>query len=195
MVTLGRTTFIDEIYKKTESQPSVGPRKIISKQPTSSLQAIGSPSVAFAEVHSQTEEQDFQEIENCTPELLQEGNFSNLCEGEGERGETKEPRSPIGTNQPLNSPDKGSAIKIIVEGTQSPQTSGILIIPHKGSAIKTIPVKAIPSQPRNTLLDIPEGYWHIFDPMAQNQPNTQASTLQYPIVYSAANAPMKAIPL
>ena len=31
--------------------------------------------------------------------------------------------------------------------------------------------------------------------MAQNLPNTQTSTLQYPIVDSAANAPMKAIPL
>jgi len=30
-VTLGRTTFIDEIYKKAESQPSVGYRKINSK--------------------------------------------------------------------------------------------------------------------------------------------------------------------
>ena len=59
-VTLGRTTFIDEIYKKTESQPSVGLKKNISKQPTSSLQATGSPSIAFAEVHSQTKEQDFQ---------------------------------------------------------------------------------------------------------------------------------------
>jgi len=194
-VTLGRTTFIDEIYKKTESQPSVGPRRIISKQPTSSLQATGSPSVAFAEVHSQTEEQDFQEIENSTPELLQEGNFNNLCEGEGETRETEEPRHPIETNQPLNSPDKGSAAKVIVEGTQSPRTSGILIIPDKGSVIKTIPVKAILSQPRNTLLDIPEGYCHIFDPMAQNQPNTQTSTLQYPIVDSTANTPMKAIPL
>ena len=109
-------------------------------------------------MHSQTEEQEFQEIENSTPKLLQEGNFSNFCEVEGETGETEEPKSPIGTDQPLNSPDKGSAAKIIVEGTQSPQTSGILIIPIKGSAIKTIPVKTIPSQPRNTLLDIPEGY-------------------------------------
>ena len=82
LVTLGRTAFIDEIYKKTKSQPSVGPRKIISKQPTSSLPATGSPSVAFAGVHSQTEEQDFQEIENSTPELLQEENFNNFCEGE-----------------------------------------------------------------------------------------------------------------
>jgi len=119
-------------------------------------------------VHSQTEEQDFQEIENSTLEPLQEGNFSNLCEGEGETGETEEPRPPIGTNQPLNSPDEGSPVKITAEGTQSPQTSGSLIIPDKGSVIKAIPVKAIPSQPRNTLLDILEGYWHIFDPMAQN---------------------------
>ena len=37
LVTLGRTTFIDEILKKTESQPSVGPRKVISRQPTSSF--------------------------------------------------------------------------------------------------------------------------------------------------------------
>jgi len=56
LVTLGRSTFIDEITKKAKSQPSVGPRKFISRQPTSSLQATGSPSVAFAEVHSQTEE-------------------------------------------------------------------------------------------------------------------------------------------
>ena len=66
-MTLGRSTFIDEIYKKAESQPSVGPRKVTSKQPTSSLQASGSPSEAFAEVHSQTDEQDFQEIENSIP--------------------------------------------------------------------------------------------------------------------------------
>ena len=94
-VTLGWTTFIDEIYKKAESKLSGGPKKIISKQPTSSLQATGSPSVAFAEVHSQTEEQDFQEIENSTPELSQEGNFSNLREGGGETWETEEPRSPL----------------------------------------------------------------------------------------------------
>ena len=62
LMTLGRTTFIYNIIKKAESQPSVGPRKISSRQPTSSLWATESPSVAFAEVHSQTEEteQDFQ---------------------------------------------------------------------------------------------------------------------------------------
>ena len=36
-VTLGRSTFIDEILKKAESQPLVGPRKVASRQPTSSL--------------------------------------------------------------------------------------------------------------------------------------------------------------
>ena len=45
-------------------------------------------------MHSQTDEQDFQEIENSIPERLQEGNLSNLCEGEGETGEVEEPRSP-----------------------------------------------------------------------------------------------------
>lgn len=194
-VTLGRMTFIDEIYKKAEYQPSVGYRKTNSKQPTSSLQASESPSEAFAEVHSQTEEQNFQEIENLTPRLLHEGNISNLCEGEGETGEIGEPRSPIEPNQPLSSPDKGSAAKILVEGIHSPQIVGTIIIPDKGSIVKTIPVKTTPTQPRSILLEIPEDYWHIFDPMAQNQPNTQTSTLQYPIVDSVANVPMKSIPL
>ena len=84
-MTLGRTTFIDEILKKIESQPSVEFK--ITRQPTSSLQATESPSEAFAEIHSQTEgiEQYFQEIENPCISLLQEGNSSNLQEGEGKR--------------------------------------------------------------------------------------------------------------
>ena len=85
-LTLGWSTFIDEILKKAESQPSVGPRKVTSRQLTSSLQATGSPSIAFAEVHIQTEEQDFQEIENYSLKSLQEGNLSNLYEGRGETG-------------------------------------------------------------------------------------------------------------
>jgi len=79
-----------------------------------------------------------------------------------------------------------------------PTTLGTLIIPDKGGAIKAIPVKTIPApsnQPRNTLLEILEGYWHIFDQMAQSHPNTQTSTMQYPIVDIVVNAPMKAIPL
>ena len=112
-VTLGRSTFIDKILKKAESQPLVGPRNVASRKPTSSLQGTGSPSIALVEVHSQTEEQDFQEIENSSPKSLQEGNLSNLCEGRGETGETEEPKSPLGIVQPLSIPDKGSAAKII----------------------------------------------------------------------------------
>ena len=112
-VTLGQSTFIDDILKKAESQPLVGPRKVASIQPTSFLRATESPSVAFAKVHSQIEEQYFQEIENSSTNLLQEGNLSNLFKGGGETVETEEPRSPIGIVQPLSSPNKGSAFKII----------------------------------------------------------------------------------
>ena len=55
-MTLGRLTFINNILKKAEFQLLVGPRKVASRQPTSSLRATKSPSVAFAEVHNQTKE-------------------------------------------------------------------------------------------------------------------------------------------
>ena len=88
-------------------------------------------------MHSQTEEQDFQETENSSPKSLQEGNLSNLYEGRGETGEIEEPRSPLGIIQPLSSLDKGSVAKIIhneVEEPQEPESSqplGTLIIPDK----------------------------------------------------------------
>ena len=145
LVTLGRTTFIDEILKITESQPSVGFRKAISRQPTSSLQATESPYEAFAEIHSQTEGIE-QEIENPCIISPQEGNFNNLYEGEGETGETRDPTSPIEVVQTVNRLDKGSVVKLSQnQGPESPQTvgqQGILIIPNKGSAVKAIPVPA-----------------------------------------------------
>jgi len=36
-VTLGRSTFIDDMIKQAKSQPLVGPRKVASRQPTGSL--------------------------------------------------------------------------------------------------------------------------------------------------------------
>ena len=54
-VTLGRSTFIDNIIKEVESQPSVGPRKVASIQPTISLQTTGSPYIAYADVNNKTE--------------------------------------------------------------------------------------------------------------------------------------------
>jgi len=53
-VTLGRSTFIDDILKKVESQQLVGPRNVPSRQPIVSLWATGSPSIAYAEVHNKT---------------------------------------------------------------------------------------------------------------------------------------------
>jgi len=103
-VTLGRSTIIDEILKKSKYQRLVGPRKVVSRHPTSFLQATRLPSIAFAEVHNQTEEQDFQEIENSSPKPLQEGNLNNLYEGRGETWETEEPRSPLGIVQQLTKP-------------------------------------------------------------------------------------------
>lgn len=98
-------------------------------------------------MHSQIEEQYFQEIENSSPKSLQEGNLSNLCEGGGETGQTEEPRFPLGIVQPLSSPDKGSAVKIIQNKAEEPEEirsphilvqQGNLIIPKKGSAVKSI---------------------------------------------------------
>ena len=84
-VTLGWSTFIDSILRKAESQPSVGPRTVASREPTISLRAIGSPSVAYDEVHSKTEgtKQSFEDIEKLCPIPSQEGNSCNIREGGG----------------------------------------------------------------------------------------------------------------
>ena len=52
---LGRTTYIDKIIKKTESQASVGPRIIPTQSPTTLPQAAASSSAAHAEIHSDIE--------------------------------------------------------------------------------------------------------------------------------------------
>ena len=74
---------------------------------------------------------------------------------------------------------------------------GIPEILDRGSAIKS------PRGSDNQLIqikypdqEIPDDLWHIFDQMAQPNPQRpQSSTLEYRIVYPIANAPMKAIPL
>ena len=98
----------------------------------------------------------------------------------------------------MSNPNKGSVVNIIqnrAKGPEYPQIvgkQGTLIIPDQWNAVKVIPIPS--SQPRNSL-EISEGYWHIFDKMAHNQQPPQTSTLQYPIVDTAVNAPMRAIPL
>ena len=153
-------------------------------------------------MHRKTKEieQGSQEIENSCPIFSQEGNPTSRRRRRNR--EIEEPRSPLEVIHTPSSLDKGSAIKIIqnkteeLEELKSPRIilqQGTLIIPDQGSVIMVIPTPS--SQPRNNSLEIPEGYWHIFDQMAQNQQPPQTSTLQYPIVDTAVNAPMKAIPL
>lgn len=88
-------------------------------------------------------EQSFQEIENSHPISSQEGNSCNIHEGGGEIGEIEEPSSPQ---------------VVIQQGTPS--------IPDRGSFVKIIPTPY--NHPRNNSLEIPEGYWHIFDQMDNN---------------------------
>ena len=67
-------------------------------------------------------EQDSQEIENPCLISPQEGNSSNIREGEVETGEAEEPKSPLEIVQPVSNPDKGSVVKLIQnQGPESPQ--------------------------------------------------------------------------
>ena len=53
-VTLGWSTFIDKIIRKSESQSSVGIQIVSTRNATVTLQAVGSPSAADAEIHIKT---------------------------------------------------------------------------------------------------------------------------------------------
>ena len=146
-MTLGWSTFIDEIIRKAESQPSVRPRIVDSGHPIVSLQATSWPSVAYAEVNSKTEgtAQSFQDIENLRPIPSQEGNSCNIHGGGGETRESKEPRSP----------------QVVID-QRTPS------IPDQGSVVKIIPTLSGHLRDNSPAPEIPEGYWHIFDQMANN---------------------------
>jgi hypothetical protein len=117
LVLPGRSTFIDDIFQKVESQASVGPRKGSTRIPQKAV----SPTTTYAEIHSKTEgtKKIFQStyIPPLTP--LEEGNYRNLEEGEGETNEfTKaDPSPPPDLESPKKEegipkiPDRGSAIK------------------------------------------------------------------------------------
>jgi hypothetical protein len=81
LVIPGRSTFIDEIIKKGESQASVGTRK----GPTQIPQAVVSPTMAHAKIHSKTKgiEQRFQNTYLPPLNPLEEGSSNNLEEGIG----------------------------------------------------------------------------------------------------------------
>ena len=87
---LWRTTFIDEIIRRAESQASVGFQAIPGKSSTAIPQATGSPSAAHAEIQSQVggSEQSFQAAISLPSDPLQEGKLCKLREGEGETSGT-----------------------------------------------------------------------------------------------------------
>jgi hypothetical protein len=113
-----------------------------------------SPTVAHAKIHRKTEgaEQSFQSTDLPPLNPLEEGNSCNLEEGEGETSRIDKidpppnPKSPVKEEGIPEILDRGSAIK-------SP----------RGSNNQSIQIKH-PDQ------EIPEDFWHIFDQMAQPNP-------------------------
>ena len=89
LMKLMRSTFIDEIIRKEESQALVGPRTISRKIPTEIPQAADLPSTPYVEIHSQINgtKQSFQVTKNLHYNPSQEGKSCNL-RGEGETSET-----------------------------------------------------------------------------------------------------------
>jgi hypothetical protein len=139
-----------------------------------------SPTAAHAEIHRKTEgtELSFQITDILPLNPLGEGNSCNLEEGEGET-------SGITKTDPPPNPESPA------------KEEGIPEIPDRGSAIRS-PRRSDNQSIQIKYLDqeIPKDFWHIFDQMAQPNPQRpQTSTLEYPIVDPIANAPMKAIPL
>ena len=116
----GRSTFIDDIIQKDESQASVGPRKGSTQAP----QAVDSPNASHIEVHSRTKgtKESFQSTHTPPFILLGEGNSCNLREGEGEN-------SGVVEANPSPPPDPRSPMILIGEGTPE--------ILDRGSAIKS----------------------------------------------------------
>ena len=120
LVILGRTTYIDEIIRKAESQASIGPRTISIQNPITLPQAVASPSVAHAKIHGEIEgvERSLQTVDHIGIDPSREGGSCNLQEGEGETSgiiqiEAPEPKSPerMVETKVLRIPDQGSIVK------------------------------------------------------------------------------------
>jgi hypothetical protein len=144
-----RSTFIDEIIKKGESQASVGPRKGSTRIP----QIVVSPTVAHAEIHKKSKgtEQSFQNTDLPPLNPLEEGISNNIEEGIGETSGVAKAYPPPPPPDP-ESPAKGGDISEI---------------PDKGSAVKFL------GRPNNQQFHIeyldqepPKIFWHILKKMA-----------------------------
>jgi hypothetical protein len=145
----GRSTFIEKIIKKGESQDLVGPKK----RPTRIPQAVVSPTMAHVEIHRKSEgiEQSFKNTDLPPLNPLEEGSSNNMKEGIGET-------SGVAKAYPPPPPNRESPAK---EG-------GISKIPDKESAVKIL------RRPNNQQFQIeypdqepPKNFRHIFEQMAQ----------------------------
>ena len=151
---LGRTTYIDEIIRKSESQESIWPITISIQSPITLPQATTSPPISHAEIHGKKKgsKKNLQTVDHICTDPSREGGSCNLQEGEGETSgiiqiEAPEPKSP----------------ERVVE-------TEVLRIPEQGSAVKP-PPHSPPKTPQITPLDqeIPKYFWHLFDQMENNQ--------------------------
>ena len=120
LVILGRTTYIDEIIKKFESQASLAPRTTSIQSPNTLPRVVASPSAAHAMIHNETEgfEQSLQNAEHISNGPSREGASWNLQVGEGETSgeiqvEDLDPESAekVVETETLGIPDRWSAIK------------------------------------------------------------------------------------
>jgi hypothetical protein len=114
-----------------------------------------SPTIAHAKIHTKTggTEKSFQSTDLPPLGPLEEGNYYNMEEGEGETSE-------LAKENPSPPPDPKSPMK----------GEGIPEIRDRVSAIKS--PRGSSNQSKEHLgQEIPKYYWHIFDQMAQ--PNQQ----------------------
>jgi len=157
-VNLGRTTFIDEIVRRLESKASVGFQAIPGKSSTVIPQVVGPSFAAYTKVQSQVGglEKSLQATISLHSDPIQEGKSCKLRKGKGETSEATKVEPQLSEEGSPEIPDLGSAIKL-------PRVANSLLNPE-------------------TPLEILEYYWHIFDQIADQPPQGQTSTLEYPIV-------------
>lgn len=99
LVVLGRTSFIDEIIQKFESQASVGPWIAFGKGFALIPQVEKSPIIACIKIHNKTEGSEHRFQSTNAPHSIpsQEVNSCNLKEGDGETSGVGEADSESGS--------------------------------------------------------------------------------------------------
>lgn len=154
-VGLGRSTFIVEIIRRSESQASVGPQTIFGNGSTIAPHVAESSTIDHAKIHNKTRgfEQIFQDtpIKHFSPSNRYEGNSCNLKEGEGEIS-GGEPRF---VEIDLQTPRIGPlAIPVERKSFEIPDLSSVVKPPRGLNINQNPPTQIIP--PDHKIL---ENYW------------------------------------